>query len=194
MNYYEILKVPKNATNEQIKSSYKNLVKQYHPDLYTGNKDFADQKIKQINEAYDILSNPEKKLAYDEYLNPSISYPATHISYNAKNETNSSSKSSEISNFLRKLIIEKINQLDTKHQLQILIFILIVFLALFLLNLIQVQYYLTNQNNKQTQSSDTSKEEEIFYDGKTLDDLFLEQFAPYYSEEFEKIYKNEISL
>lgn len=70
MNYYEILKVSKRATSEEIKSSYKNLVKKYHPDLYVGDKEFAEQKIKEINEAYDILSNPQTKKEYDEYLNP----------------------------------------------------------------------------------------------------------------------------
>ncbi len=55
MNYYEILYLSKNATQTEIKRSYKKLVKKYHPDLYSGDKTFAEQKIKQINEAYDIL-------------------------------------------------------------------------------------------------------------------------------------------
>ena len=74
-NYYEILEVDKNASDEIIKVAYKALVKKYHPDLKEGNaKINAEDKIKQINEAYDILSNPEKKYEYDQNLiNESIS-------------------------------------------------------------------------------------------------------------------------
>ena len=68
-NYYEILEVDKNASDEIIKVAYKALVKKYHPDLKEGNaKINAEDKIKQINEAYDILSNPEKKYEYDQNL------------------------------------------------------------------------------------------------------------------------------
>ena len=80
MNYYQILKVSEQATDEEIKSSYKKLVKQYHPDLYAGDKDFAEQKIKEINEAYDMLSNPDSKAEYDEYLHPKIEYESTYTS------------------------------------------------------------------------------------------------------------------
>ena len=74
-NYYEILEVDKNASDEIIKVSYKALVKKYHPDLKEGtSKINAEDKIKQINEAYDILYNPEKKYEYDQNLiNESIS-------------------------------------------------------------------------------------------------------------------------
>ena len=68
-NYYEILEVDKNASDEIIKVAYKALVKKYHPDLKEGNaKINAEDKIKQINEAYDILSNPDKKYEYDQNL------------------------------------------------------------------------------------------------------------------------------
>ena len=68
-NYYEILEVDKNASDEIIKVAYKALVKKYHPDLKEGNaKINAEDKIKQINEAYDILSNLEKKYEYDQNL------------------------------------------------------------------------------------------------------------------------------
>ena len=68
MNFYQILKLSQTANENEIKSSYKKLVKQYHPDLYVGDKDFAEQKIKENNEAYEILSNPQTKAEYDEYL------------------------------------------------------------------------------------------------------------------------------
>lgn len=74
-NYYEILEIDKNASDDIIKVAYKSLVKKYHPDLNEGQgKSFSEEKIKEINEAYDILSNPEKKFEYDQNLiNESIS-------------------------------------------------------------------------------------------------------------------------
>ena len=55
-NYYEILGVDKNATEDQIKSAYRKLAKQYHPDLHPGDATAAE-KFKQINEAYEVLSD-----------------------------------------------------------------------------------------------------------------------------------------
>lgn len=68
MNYYDILNVDKNATKKEIKSSYKILVKKYHPDVYTGDKSFAEKKIKEINSAYDILSDDKLRKEYDASL------------------------------------------------------------------------------------------------------------------------------
>ena len=65
-NYYEILEVNKNASPEIIEKAYKILVKKYHPDLQQDeNKNKYEEKIKKINEAYDILSDPEKRKKYD---------------------------------------------------------------------------------------------------------------------------------
>ena len=65
-NYYEILEVNKNASPEIIEKAYKTLVKKYHPDLQEDNlKNIYEEKIKKINEAYDILSNSEKRKNYD---------------------------------------------------------------------------------------------------------------------------------
>lgn len=66
---YEILEVSENASKEVIEKAYKVLAKKYHPDLQTPeDKQMAEQKMKQINEAYDILSDDVKKRAYDEKL------------------------------------------------------------------------------------------------------------------------------
>ncbi len=62
MNPYEILGVPPNATNAEIKSAYRKLVKKFHPDV---NKDQHEGIIRQLNEAYDILSDPARKAQYD---------------------------------------------------------------------------------------------------------------------------------
>ena len=86
MNHYEVLGVRKNASQEDIKKAYKNLVKKYHPDIYAGDKTFAEKKTAQINVAYDILSNQESRQAYDEEIFPSTTYsytpPESKTSYN----------------------------------------------------------------------------------------------------------------
>lgn len=69
-NYYEILEVNKNASAEIIDKAHKTLVKKYHPDLQNTNEEKANSeaKIKEINEAYEILSNQEKRAEYDASL------------------------------------------------------------------------------------------------------------------------------
>lgn len=68
MNLYDILGVSKTATNSEIKKAYKALVKKYHPDVFEGNKDLAESKIKEINDAYDTLSDPALREEYDRSL------------------------------------------------------------------------------------------------------------------------------
>lgn len=68
-NYYDILQINKNASPEIIEKAYKVLAKKYHPDLQAKeNKKQAEERLKEINEAYEILSNPEKKQNYDDLL------------------------------------------------------------------------------------------------------------------------------
>lgn len=65
-NYYDILEINKNASQEIIDKAYKTLVKKYHPDLQDNNLKLEfEEKLKKINEAYDILSSPEKRKNYD---------------------------------------------------------------------------------------------------------------------------------
>lgn len=67
-NYYEILEVNKKASQETISKVYKFLAKKYHPDANPENKQEAAEKFKEISEAYEILSNEEKRKQYDEEL------------------------------------------------------------------------------------------------------------------------------
>jgi len=65
-DYYEILGVSRNATDKEIKSAYRKLARKWHPDLHTDkDKKTAEEKFKQVNEAYEVLSDSEKRAKYD---------------------------------------------------------------------------------------------------------------------------------
>lgn len=65
-NYYEILGVSKDATEKEIKKAYRRLAKQYHPDIYKGDKKEAEEKFKAISEAYEVLIDKDKRAKYDQ--------------------------------------------------------------------------------------------------------------------------------
>lgn len=67
INYYDILQVPQNSTNEEIKKSYRKLAMKWHPDKNPDNKEAAATKFQEIGEAYDVLSDLEKRAIYDQF-------------------------------------------------------------------------------------------------------------------------------
>ncbi len=69
LDYYKILGVGKNASDEEIKKSYRKLARQYHPDRNPGDKK-AEERFKEISQAHDVLSDPEKRKAYDRGQGP----------------------------------------------------------------------------------------------------------------------------
>ena len=66
-DYYKILGINKNADEKEIKKAYRRLAKQYHPDTYKGDKKDAEEKFKEISEAYEVLIDKEKRAKYDQF-------------------------------------------------------------------------------------------------------------------------------
>lgn len=65
-DYYEILGVSRSATADEIKKAFRKMARQHHPDLNAGNKD-SEEKFKKVNEAYEVLSDPDKRKKYDQF-------------------------------------------------------------------------------------------------------------------------------
>ena len=66
-DYYEVLGVDKSASDDEIKKAYRKLAKQWHPDANLDNKAEAEAKFKEVGEAYEVLSNPQKRKNYDQF-------------------------------------------------------------------------------------------------------------------------------
>lgn len=67
VDYYNVLKVPKTASDDDLKKAYRKLAMKWHPDKNPNNKKEAEAKFKQISEAYEVLSDPQKRAIYDQY-------------------------------------------------------------------------------------------------------------------------------
>ena len=65
-DYYEVLGLQKGASEDEIKKAFRQLAKKYHPDLNPGDKE-AEAKFKEVNEAYEVLSDKEKRQRYDQF-------------------------------------------------------------------------------------------------------------------------------
>ena len=77
-DYYEVLGVNRDASDAEIKSAFRKLAKQYHPDLHPGDK-AAEQKFKDINEAYEVLSDEKKRAQYDQFGHAAFDLSLIHI-------------------------------------------------------------------------------------------------------------------
>jgi molecular chaperone DnaJ len=72
-DYYEVLGLNKNATTDQIKRAYREKAKQYHPDMNPDNKKEAEEKFKEVSEAYEVLLDPQKRQLYDQHGHEGVS-------------------------------------------------------------------------------------------------------------------------
>lgn len=67
LDFYEILEVPRGATDKEIKKAFRKLAMKWHPDKNPDNLDVASKKFQEIGEAYDVLSDPKRRAIYDQY-------------------------------------------------------------------------------------------------------------------------------
>ncbi|CAF0780045.1 unnamed protein product [Brachionus calyciflorus] len=75
-NYYDILELTGNATDDEIRKAYRRLALKWHPDKNPNSKHEAEIKFKKISEAYEVLSNPQKKINYDRYGKEGLNGPS----------------------------------------------------------------------------------------------------------------------
>src|SRR5690606_7538121 len=76
-DYYGILGVPEDADPKEIKRAYRKLAREYHPDANRANRADAEARFKEINEAYQVLSDPEKRARYDQIRHSYTSWQRT---------------------------------------------------------------------------------------------------------------------
>ena len=144
-NYYEILEVDRKASKEIIDKAYRTLVKKYHPDLKEhSEKTDAESKIKEINEAYDTLSDKEKRENYDKNLQN------TYISIDEYNLLIEENKNLKIKlNDLENNILSKLNQKNNYSS----------------------NYYNTNTNNSYAQSNNSNYSSKKIYNNYTHNNI-----------------------
>jgi len=104
-NYYEILGLKRSSSQDEIKKAFRKLASKYHPDKYPENSKFAEDMMKQINIAYQVLSDLDKKIAYDEWLNSqNKSNSESQTSSSKKKDRESQKNNSSNDNLLSKTI------------------------------------------------------------------------------------------
>lgn len=161
MNYYEILEVSTNASKEVIKNAYRALIKKYHPDSYTGNKIYAENKLKEINEAYEVLSDDNKRLLYD-YDNgfktdPNAPMPEVELysqfSEYQKNNNKTENEVSDKKDDLKSKLIE-IFKNKRNFAICVLLLFIVAFIFGFIISSPNNSKVKENQDEKVTESDD----------------------------------------
>jgi curved DNA-binding protein CbpA len=151
-NYYEVLGVSENASLAEIKSAYRNLAFRYHPDKNPGDKS-AEDKTKEINEAYDVLSDAQKRAKYDAVFKrngyggfgrnrhdePDLSDYYDDKESNANNRRDGRNRSSgfgrghydEPDIHLGELLLKQLRRIIVRNQLLIILFFVLFFFIFF---------------------------------------------------------------
>jgi molecular chaperone DnaJ len=80
-DYYDVLGISKNATQEEIKKAYRRLARKYHPDVNKDNKKEAEQKFKEISEAYEVLMDPDKRARYDRFGKEGVQFESGQFTW-----------------------------------------------------------------------------------------------------------------
>jgi len=146
MNYYDILKVSKTASQKEIRDAYKSLIKKYHPDIYTGNHEYAEKITKDLNDAYNVLSNEESRREYDLSLanNTTVETPI-YSTYTYRPNTNQSTEyeKTNTETFEQKMktkiynvVDEKTSKMSKKSKMLMIIAIILFALLLFMLSIL----------------------------------------------------------
>ncbi len=101
-DYYEVLGVTKTSTPDEIKKAYRKMAKMYHPDVNKATD--AEAKFKEVNEAYENLSDPDKKAAYDRYGHNAGQYQQQQQAYQQYyGRTNQSAQYTDINDFFEQI-------------------------------------------------------------------------------------------
>lgn len=149
-NPFLILNVTPESSQDEIKQSYRNFVKLYHPDVYQGNKDAATEKMQELNWAFEILSDPIKRQKYEEEY-----YEILKKEHKQCDSENTDSQTNE-----RKVDKENSNKPNRK----IIITIILIIVTVFLIVIIPKS---CNSNNSNTDSNYDSNYSDEDYENST---------------------------
>lgn len=180
MNYYEILKVSKNASNKQIRDSYKKLIKKYHPDIYRGNKELAEKITKDLNDAYDTLSNAEKRAEYDLSLSSTYTtnnsnatsytqtsnynyYRKTYQSPPSQNKKQEETWDEIFKKKIYNFIDERTKNLNSTHRIRLVLLIFVIALFFTLMSMVDYVNFVDSKNslNENSEQNNISYETNI---------------------------------
>ena len=164
MNYYDILGIKKTATQEEIKTAYKHLVKKYHPDIYKGDKTFAEKKTAEINVAYETLSNEQLRKEYDDEITPKTNYYSTYESYHRPYHHSATQNSNYkyYNDQFSERIIKNVENLSSINKKRIAVIGIIVYLCILLYCILELHNFIIANNLRkpdiQTNTSYTQAE------------------------------------
>ena len=170
MNHYQTLGLKQNATNQEIKKAYKKLVKKYHPDVYKGDKKIAENKIQEINTAYEILSNPELRAEYNNEINPPINNINQQVHYTSYNNT--TKKSNDFYDNIKNKVVNSVDSMPFEKKFKVLLLILIIYIVFLIFSFYQLFSMFNTKDDVNNDYSNTTNEN---YNNDTVQNKFNEE-------------------